>query len=200
MTHSDPGQRVGPVFWTDSLACHWLGRGRFAGASGDGKRPRTPSCRRFFVGFPDSLPQLVDIPEPPRPERRLGSGHQVRPHGELCTLLLSRLVDGEQGFFGEVPPSSFSGNNGTCLGVAALPDEHIAVRNSKHPDDGTILFTPAEINAEINAWISGTKSTGFDWVPPRDVLGFRSAASSGGVDARRRGGDQRGRLGAGMFR
>ena len=32
--------------------------------------------------------------------------------------------------------SSFSGNNGTCVEVAALPDGHIATRNSKHPDDG----------------------------------------------------------------
>jgi len=117
---------------------------------------------KFFVGVSDSLRQLVDIPSPHPLNGVSVVGHQVRPHGELCTLLLSRLVDGEQGFFGEVPPSSFSGNNGTCLEVAALPDEHIAVRNSKHPDDGTILFTPAEINAEINAWISGTKSTRFD--------------------------------------
>jgi hypothetical protein len=32
-----------------------------------------------------------------------------------------------------------------------LPDGHIAMRNSKHPDDGTILFT----HAEVNVWISG---------------------------------------------
>lgn len=29
--------------------------------------------------------------------------------------------------------SSFSGNNGTCVEVAALPDGHIAVRNSTIP-------------------------------------------------------------------
>ena len=56
--------------------------------------------------------------------------------------------------------SSFSGNNGTCVEVAALPDGPIAMRNSKHPDDGTILFT----HAEINAWISGIKAGEFaDW-------------------------------------
>jgi hypothetical protein len=54
--------------------------------------------------------------------------------------------------------SSFSGNNGTCVEVAALPDGHIAMRNSKHPDDGTILFT----HAEINTWISGIKAGVFD--------------------------------------
>lgn len=61
--------------------------------------------------------------------------------------------------------SSFSGNNGTCVEVAAIPGGHIAVRNSKHPDDGTILFT----HAELNAWISGVKAGEFDdlasWVP-----------------------------------
>jgi hypothetical protein len=32
------------------------------------------------------------------------------------------------------------------------------MRNSKHPDDGTILFT----HAEINTWISGIKAGVFD--------------------------------------
>ncbi len=54
--------------------------------------------------------------------------------------------------------SSFSGNNGTCVEVAALPDGHIALRNSTHRDDGTILFT----HAELNAWISGVKDGEFD--------------------------------------
>ena len=53
--------------------------------------------------------------------------------------------------------SSFSGNNGTCVEVAALPDGHIAMRNSKHPD-GTILFT----HTEVNAWISGIKEGELD--------------------------------------
>ena len=54
--------------------------------------------------------------------------------------------------------SSFSGNNGICVEVAALPYGHIAMRNSKHPDDGTILFT----HAEVNAWISGIKEGELD--------------------------------------
>jgi uncharacterized protein DUF397 len=54
--------------------------------------------------------------------------------------------------------SSFSGNNGTCVEVAALPDGHISMRNSKYPDDGTILFT----HAEVNAWISGIKAGELD--------------------------------------
>jgi hypothetical protein len=36
---------------------------------------------------------------------------------------------------------SFSNNNGTCVEVAALPDGHIAVRNSTHPDGAAALFT-----------------------------------------------------------
>jgi hypothetical protein len=54
--------------------------------------------------------------------------------------------------------SSFSGNNGTCVQIAALPHGHIAVRNSNHPDDGAVLVT----RAEINAWINGIKTGEFD--------------------------------------
>jgi len=54
--------------------------------------------------------------------------------------------------------SSFSGNNGTCVEVATLPDGHIAVRNSNHPDEGIVLFT----RAEMSAWISGVKAGEFD--------------------------------------
>ena len=54
--------------------------------------------------------------------------------------------------------SSFSGNNRTCVEVAALPDGHIAVRNSTRRDEATILFT----HAEVNAWISGIKEGELD--------------------------------------
>lgn len=54
--------------------------------------------------------------------------------------------------------SSFSGNNGTCVEVAALPDGHIAVRNSNHPDEGMVLFT----HAEMKAWVRGVKAGEFD--------------------------------------
>lgn len=54
--------------------------------------------------------------------------------------------------------SSFSGNNGTCVQVAALPDGRIAVRNSNHPDEGVALFTAAE----MIAWIHGVKAGEFD--------------------------------------
>ncbi|MDQ4103139.1 MAG: DUF397 domain-containing protein [Actinomycetota bacterium] len=54
--------------------------------------------------------------------------------------------------------SSFSGNNGTCVEVAALPNGRIAVRNSNHPRAGVVLFT----RAEMKAWINGIKAGEFD--------------------------------------
>ena len=54
--------------------------------------------------------------------------------------------------------SSFSGNNGTCVEVAALRDGRIAVRNSNQPEQGIVLFT----RAEMEAWIHGVKAGEFD--------------------------------------
>ncbi|MGH3873258.1 MAG: DUF397 domain-containing protein [Pseudonocardiaceae bacterium] len=59
--------------------------------------------------------------------------------------------------------SSFCGGTGTsngggCVEVAALPDGQIAVRNSNHPDAGTVLFT----RPEMDAWLKGVKSGEFD--------------------------------------
>ena len=53
--------------------------------------------------------------------------------------------------------SSFSGGNGSCVEVAEI-DGAIAVRNSNHPDAGTLFFT----RAEINAWIKGCQAGEFD--------------------------------------
>jgi hypothetical protein len=58
--------------------------------------------------------------------------------------------------------SSFSGGGGSggadCVEVAPLLDGRIAVRNSKHPDADTVLFTPSE----MDAWIKGCKAGEFD--------------------------------------
>ena len=54
--------------------------------------------------------------------------------------------------------SSFSGNNGTCVEVAALPEGHIAVRNSTRPDGVAILFT----RTEMKHWINDIKAGEFD--------------------------------------
>ncbi|MGH3695488.1 MAG: DUF397 domain-containing protein [Pseudonocardiaceae bacterium] len=54
--------------------------------------------------------------------------------------------------------SSGTGNGGTCVEVAGLPDGRIAVRNSNHPDAGVVYFT----RAEMDAWIKGVKAGEFD--------------------------------------
>lgn len=54
--------------------------------------------------------------------------------------------------------SSYSGGNGaSCVEVAVL-DGAVAVRNTNQPDAGTLVFTPAE----IDAWIKGCKAGEFD--------------------------------------
>jgi hypothetical protein len=58
--------------------------------------------------------------------------------------------------------SSFSGGGGNgggdCVEVASLDDGSIAVRNSKRPEAGTVLFT----RAEMSAWVKGCKAGEFD--------------------------------------
>ncbi|MGH3873260.1 MAG: DUF397 domain-containing protein [Pseudonocardiaceae bacterium] len=53
---------------------------------------------------------------------------------------------------------SGTSNGGSCVEVAVLPDGRIAVRNSNHPDAGTVLFT----RPEMDAWLKGVKSGEFD--------------------------------------
>lgn len=58
--------------------------------------------------------------------------------------------------------SSFSGSGGAgggdCVEVAHLANGTIAVRDSKRPDAGALLFT----RAEMAAWIDGCKAGEFD--------------------------------------
>lgn len=54
--------------------------------------------------------------------------------------------------------SSCSDLTGTCVSVAETDNGLIAVRNSNHPDAGTIFFT----RAEMAAWITGCKAGEFD--------------------------------------
>jgi hypothetical protein len=54
--------------------------------------------------------------------------------------------------------SSFSGDQGSCVETAMLPDGRVAVRNSNHPEAGTLFFTPLE----MDAWIKGVKAGEFD--------------------------------------
>jgi hypothetical protein len=54
--------------------------------------------------------------------------------------------------------SSFSDGNGMCVEVTPLTDGRIAVRNSNHPDAGTVFFT----RAEMAAYLQGVKAGEFD--------------------------------------
>ncbi|MFI0424124.1 DUF397 domain-containing protein [Spongiactinospora sp. 9N601] len=53
--------------------------------------------------------------------------------------------------------STRSGANGSCVEVAMLRD-HVAVRDSKAPRSGTLIFTAAEWRAFIKALAHGTPS------------------------------------------
>jgi hypothetical protein len=54
--------------------------------------------------------------------------------------------------------SSFTTASGTCVEVAHVGDDAIAVRNSNSPELGAVVFT----RAEMNAWINGVKAGEFD--------------------------------------
>lgn len=54
--------------------------------------------------------------------------------------------------------SSYSTPHGTCVEVAVIGDDAIAVRNSNSPEFGALVFT----RAEMRAWISGVKAGEFD--------------------------------------
>jgi hypothetical protein len=54
--------------------------------------------------------------------------------------------------------ASFSADQGACVELAPLPDGRVAVRNSNHPDAGTVLFT----RREMDAWVQGAKAGEFD--------------------------------------
>jgi hypothetical protein len=48
--------------------------------------------------------------------------------------------------------------NGSCVEMAPMPDGSVAVRDSKHPDGGVLVFT----RAEVAAWLDGAKAGEFD--------------------------------------
>jgi hypothetical protein len=58
---------------------------------------------KFFVRLSDGLPQFLGVPDLPAAHCVAVVGDQVCPLGELCPLLVGRLVSVEGGFFGEVP-------------------------------------------------------------------------------------------------
>ena len=54
--------------------------------------------------------------------------------------------------------STFSGQNSDCVEVAPLSDGRVMVRNSNRLEDGTLLFSAAE----MAAWIAGCRAGEFD--------------------------------------
>ena len=54
--------------------------------------------------------------------------------------------------------SSLSFSNGNCVEVASLADGGVGVRNSRHPEDAILAFTPDE----WHAFIGGVQNGEFD--------------------------------------
>lgn len=51
--------------------------------------------------------------------------------------------------------SSHSAQNGTCVEVGELADGCVAVRNSNHPDAGTLVVTRAQFTVPLRAVKAG---------------------------------------------
>lgn len=51
-----------------------------------------------------------------------------------------------------------SNSQGTCVELARIPGELIAVRNSRHPSGPALIYT----RAEIDAFIAGARDGDFD--------------------------------------
>jgi hypothetical protein len=54
--------------------------------------------------------------------------------------------------------SSYSATASTCVEVAQRPDGQVLVRNSNHPDAGTLTLTAEE----MTAWVAGCRAGEFD--------------------------------------
>jgi Domain of unknown function (DUF397) len=57
-----------------------------------------------------------------------------------------------------VTSEALAASGGDCVEVALLADGRTAVRNRNRPDAGTVVFTPAE----IDAWVKGCQAGEFD--------------------------------------
>jgi predicted secreted Zn-dependent protease len=55
--------------------------------------------------------------------------------------------------------STFSMANGNCVQTARLPTGEVAVRDSKAPHKGVLVFTPGE----WQAFVAGVKDCEFDY-------------------------------------
>jgi hypothetical protein len=60
-----------------------------------------------------------------------------------------------------------SGPQGNCVEMAVLPEQGVAVRNSRHPDGPVLVYT----DAEIEALVLGVKDGDFDHLLARQESG-----------------------------
>jgi hypothetical protein len=65
--------------------------------------------------------------------------------------------------------SRHSNPQGSCVEIAGLPEEEVALRNSRHPGGPALVFTVAE----LAAFIQGAKDGEFD-----DLIALPGAAES----------------------
>ncbi len=68
----------------------------------------------------------------------------MKPHIESASVLPLEWVK-----------SSFSGNNGNCVEIAALPDGGRAIRDSKNPHGPALVFTTDEFTAFVRGAAAG---------------------------------------------
>jgi hypothetical protein len=54
--------------------------------------------------------------------------------------------------------SSHTADGNQCVEVAVLPDRRVAIRDSKHPDEAILIYTPDE----WRAFIAGARAGEFD--------------------------------------
>jgi hypothetical protein len=54
--------------------------------------------------------------------------------------------------------SSYSGAGGTCVALARDADGRVLVRNSNHPDDGTLSVTAVQMGAWMSALTPGQEN------------------------------------------
>jgi hypothetical protein len=71
-------------------------------------------------------------------------------------------IPADQLIFAAWPKSKISNPSGSCVEVAELPGDAIAIRNSRHPSGPALICT----RAEIRAFVTGVKNGEFDDLCP----------------------------------
>jgi hypothetical protein len=76
--------------------------------------------------------------------------------------------------------SRVSNPSGSCVEVAELPGDAIAVRNSRHPSGPALIYT----RAEVAAFLAGAKNGEFDDLYLDGGIALSPAAGNGAATAR----------------